>query len=674
MSTVKIKRMSLHYFKGIQNREINFADTTIIKGPNGSGKSTIADAFTWLLFGKNMAGESDTKFLIKTVDENGKEIEGVDHEVVGVLTVDDKEIELRRVLVPEYGKDGELKGNHTDYYYNALPVKKYEYDAKVHSIIDESVFKLITSPFAFLTMDWKKQREMLVAIAGEINESVLTDGRYDYKEMLTTLAEKDWTLEEYKKALQNQINRINEKMVQIQPRIDEVSRSIPELEQMENIEAEKAELQKRLEELNKQYSDACAAANAQNGKKLELLKEIGKMEAEILNKVNAEQAKEREQIRLANVKFDEALSMKDGYDKKKVLLKAEFDKEMYKLTDKKKAIESNIVTINKEITDLRQKWMQVNETEFCADERLICPIFKNACCDSSACNRYDQEQGAAFESFCQDREKQLAEITDKGNELAMDSQAMMDELHELEVKIELTKAERDSEIAIMNDSIIKRIDAWMENNPRKPLISKITENDIPECVELRAKINQMQAEADAMNTDNVQATAPEGLKEVQERIESIKAYEAKVEQKNAAERRIEELEEEGRTLGEQKMELEQEKALADAYEIAKMELVSDKVNGMFEIVKWQLFSRQVNGEIIPDCKALVNGVRWSDSNTASRINAGIDVAATLAKAYGCTAPMFIDNSESVGKFHEPNQGGQTIFLEFDKNSKMLLIV
>lgn len=673
MSTVKIKRMSLHYFKGIQNREINFADTTIIKGPNGSGKSTIADAFTWLLFGKNMAGESDTKFLIKTVDENGKEIEGVDHEVVGVLMVDDKEIELRRVLVPEYGKDGELKGNHTDYYYNALPVKKSEYDAKVRSIIDESVFKLITSPFAFLTMDWKKQREMLVAIAGEINESVLTDGRDDYKEMLTTLADKDWTLEEYKNALQNQINRINEKMVQIQPRIDEVSRSIPELEQMENIEAEKAELQKRLEELNKQYSDACAAANAQNGKKLELLKEIGKMEAEILNKVNAEQAKEREQIRVANSEYDSKMIIRNddvnGIEKANI----RYDKLIYDLVTKNNAVASNLATTNKEITDLRQKWMQVNATEFSADEHLICPLFKTACCDSDACNRYDQEQGAAFESFCQDREKQLAEITDKGKELAMDRQAMMDELKELEVKIELTKAERDSEIAIMNDNI-KRIDAWMRDNPRKPLISKITENDIPECVELRAKINQMQAEADAMNTDNVQATAPEGLKEVQERIESIKAYEAKVAQKIAAERRIEELEEEGRTLGEQKMELEQAKALADAYEIAKMELVSDKVNGMFEIVKWQLFSRQVNGEIIPDCKALVNGVRWSDANTASRINAGIDVAATLAKAYGCTAPMFIDNSESVGKFHEPNQGGQTIFLEFDKNSKMLLIV
>ena len=51
-------------------------------------------------------------------------------------------------------------------------MKKKEYDEKIHEIIDEEVFKLITSPYAFLSLDWKTQRDMLVKMAG----GAVTDG------------------------------------------------------------------------------------------------------------------------------------------------------------------------------------------------------------------------------------------------------------------------------------------------------------------------------------------------------------------------------------------------------------------------------------------------------------------------------------------------------------------
>ena len=55
----------------------------------------------------------------------------------------------------------------------------------------------------------------------------------------------------------------------------------------------------------------------------------------------------------------------------------------------------------------------------------------------------------------------------------------------------------------------------------------------------------------------------------------------------------------------------------------------------------------MNGGIEPTCKTLVDGVPYSDLNTASRINAGIDIINVFANHFNIFAPVFIDNAESV---------------------------
>ena len=46
---------------------------------------------------------------------------------------------------------------------------------------------------------------------------------------------------------------------------------------------------------------------------------------------------------------------------------------------------------------------------------------------------------------------------------------------------------------------------------------------------------------------------------------------------------------------------------------------------------------------------MVNGVPFVNVNTASRINAGIDIINTLCAFYKVNAPIVIDNKESVTK-------------------------
>ena len=69
MREIKLKSLILVNFKGVRNLEVVFTDQrTIISGDNGTGKTTIFDAFTWLLFGKDSTGRSDSNFNIKTID------------------------------------------------------------------------------------------------------------------------------------------------------------------------------------------------------------------------------------------------------------------------------------------------------------------------------------------------------------------------------------------------------------------------------------------------------------------------------------------------------------------------------------------------------------------------------------------------------------------------------
>jgi hypothetical protein len=53
----------------------------------------------------------------------------------------------------------------------------------------------------------------------------------------------------------------------------------------------------------------------------------------------------------------------------------------------------------------------------------------------------------------------------------------------------------------------------------------------------------------------------------------------------------------------------------------KIDTLESKINEKFKFVKFRMFETQINGEA-ECCEALINGVPFSDANTASKINAG----------------------------------------------------
>ena len=84
------------------------------------------DAFLWLLFDKD--SQNNSNFNIKTLDQDGNVIHGLEHEVTAKLSIDGKVVELQKIYKEKWTKKrGEaertLTGHITDYFINNVPKK-----------------------------------------------------------------------------------------------------------------------------------------------------------------------------------------------------------------------------------------------------------------------------------------------------------------------------------------------------------------------------------------------------------------------------------------------------------------------------------------------------------------------------------------------------------------------
>ena len=85
-------------------------------------------------------------------------------------------------------------------------------------------------------------------------------------------------------------------------------------------------------------------------------------------------------------------------------------------------------------------------------------------------------------------------------------------------------------------------------------------------------------------------------------------------------------------------------------------------------IRWKLFETQINGGIQDCCVCLLNGVPYPDANYAKRINAGLFIVDLISRARGISAPIFIDNRESVNQLYET--GAQIINLVVTKDKAL----
>jgi DNA repair exonuclease SbcCD ATPase subunit len=206
----------------------------------------------------------------------------------------------------------------------------------------------------------------------------------------------------------------------------------------------------------------------------------------------------------------------------------------------------------------------------------------------------------------------------------------------------------------------------------KDSFDDITESD--EYKALLAKQDALEKKVDAIRRNK-----GEHITEIQERLAEINVKiseleEAKFEVRKNQERqqRIEELKAELKTARKSLEEAEHGLYVIQRFDVAQAEVITKKVNKMFDIVEWKMFEPQINGGVNDQmCEATVGGVAYGDGlNNAMRIQAGLDIINTLGNHYGKSAPVVVDNAEAINEMDTYDLQVIALYVSKDENLKV----
>lgn len=644
MKTITLKKLRLLNFKGVRDQEIQFSQNTSIEGDNGTGKSTIADAFWWLLFGKNSSG--DEKFEIKTLDKDNNVIWKLPHEVEGVLDVDGKEITLKRYYSEKWetkrGTSEEKFTGHTvDMYYNDVPCSASEFKQKISEICGEELFKLITNPYYFNSLKTEQKRKIISELAGEVKHEDIATGNKEFEKLLQDLTGK--TIEEYKKEIAAKSKSVKEELERIPIAIEEVQRGMPVPLSWERIEKQIEDKKAELQAINTQITDKAKASSQIQNERLEFQQKINNLKEE---RARLEFSKREELLKDFSIEKERQLGI------------------IHSIREK----ESRLAAINEGISN-REKLIARNQDYMDGlkldYENLIAkkPEFNDEIFSCPTCRRpFDNEDIEAkkkelTDNFNLNRANKITEINAEGiihkkdNErLQQEIDALKSEKETIDADILDLKARRkdleapEVESVIKADKDLQELDSIIEDI-QKTLSLQPQEFDYSELTEQQTHLN---AEITRLNVDLAQR---EEIKKDQKRIAELQTKQKAMAQALA--------------------DLQKKEFTIAEFSKAKIEEIEKKINGLFSVVRFKMFEIQINGGEKEICEATVDGVPFSSLNTASRLNAGIDIINALTKHHQISAPIFIDNRESVVKII--NCDSQIINLSVVKNQPLTII-
>ena len=645
MKTIQIKQISLTNFKGLRNQVINFEKNTDIYGANGTGKTTIMDAFLWMLFGKDSTDRKD--FEIKTLDKFNVAIPKIEHEVSAVILVNDIEIQVSRILKENWVKKRgsettEFSGNVTEYYWDGVPMQQKAFQEKVSMILDETVFKMITNPLAFNALKWQDRRNVLIDIAGHISDADLAAGNSEYEKLVSQLTN-DKSLADYQKQILASIKKAKEDLKMIPARIDEVSKSKPEVFDFVNLKISLGLKEKALTKVNEAIENKSSAYDGQ-------LDEINQKKVKANNlKSEIEIIENNTRTEIENsLKPDTSTldSLKRNLETKKGEL-ATSENGLSSLNSKVTSLKSQIEGVATKMTALRSDWTGENARELTFnDNDFHCPTCKR----EFESGDVEGKKTKILTSFKTKKSNVLADINTRGANLKSEKETLETELKGIEDRIKSGNSFVETlktEVKALEDKVAAETS---KSNPREDVDKEVLHyNKLLEDKDYQSKLQEW--ENLKLTITEVPVVDVSDLKEqrtlLSQEIDQLKNDLRNEDQIKTVDNRILALEEEEKTLAQQIADVEKTQFVIERFNKLKIDTLESKINEKFQFVKFRMFESLINGGEAECCDALIDGVPFSDANTASKINAGLDIINTLCEFYQVTAPVFLDNRESI---------------------------
>lgn len=671
---LKIRSLHMENFKGIKSLDVNFSNKTSIKGKNAAGKTTIFDAFTWLLFNKNSAG--DEKFNVRPLNKEGTRIDNVEIKVVSIMDVDGKEVELSKVQkqnwVKKRGTDtAVLQGNVNSFEIDGYPKSEAEFKEYVSSIAQsEEMFKMLTNPQYFSSLKWKDQRDILMKLVSEVSDVELAQTDAKYAPLLPEL-EKAPSTDDIRAKFSKALTEWKKKQAEIPVRIDEAMKSKVDVDAAEQ-ELAKADLERKIKKIDGKIKNAGNATEELKREEMQLQFDM----SGIMQIMNQDLKNRRSEIEadLCGCKneldhFASTISLKEKQISDNAKAITDADTERKKLGEQYNAEKAKAFDETPYLFD-GSKWVFDENSTVCSlcgqrlpDEKIN--RLKDGFEERKSKAKSDAEEKMKTErlKFDNDKNVELKRLINIGTAMKDLISKLTQENSNLQEEIEKLKKQEQDAIA-KKESLSKKLSEIPEEadySQNEEYVRLKTEHD-----KILADIAKVESEgADKVVTDLKAEKA-----DLQAQLDEVNKVIAQAANNVAIDDRIETLRDEQKEIGQKVADQEQMLYLLEEFIRFKLDKVSESINSHFKTVNFKLFEMQLNGGMKDCCECTVNGVPYSTLNSGHRIVAGLDIIRSLSELYGVIVPIFVDNAESLNDFNVPDMDAQLILLSVSADKQL----
>lgn len=647
---IKFKKIRIRNFRGLVSFEANLEGRSVrISGANGLGKSSVADAITWVLFGKD--SRRRTAFPIDPVDDEGRIIHNLDVSVELELLIDGQPTTLRRrrqeKWVQKRGMTTEqLDGHQTTCYIDGRPLPSSDFSSHVDTIVKEELFRALTTPDYFPSLPMDQQYRLLVKIVGTRTLAEIAAKDEEAMKVVDELGQR--SIDQYRQGLSYDLQRTRKELETIPVRLSEVQGFIEQVK-AKGADGKTAQrhakgIEEKLRQVTQEIDSMAGVVRAENARyndQRAYIQQLRQQRAAIEDRAEKQNRETRTLHQSLVCKAKEELeATEERHTAAKTMLGLH---------------ERRLKDLEQQLTDFRSRWEEVERLSFSWNaEEAVCPT----CGQPLPQDQADQKRVEAEMRFNERKMRQQDALDEEGKKLAASKQRLQDlsaaarqEMYETErltpeARERLSKAEAEPiEQADYHDaSDWQRLTAEIDQRV-KELEQTTQAQEPPQLAALRTEEQAYRKE----------------LRLLQQTIDRSKQIDEYV-------RREKELQKWRTTLSGDVARMQTRLEAAERLQLMEANDLQKRVNDLFPSVRFRLNRELLNGREVGHCELSVDGVPYSGLSTSERINAGLELINALARHYNIVAPIVIDNAEAVNKV-APTLG-QQILLEVSPAKKL----
>lgn len=640
---IKFKKIRIRNFRGLVNFDANLEGRSVrISGANGLGKSSVADAITWVLFGKD--SRRRTAFPIDPVDDAGRIIHNLDVSVELEMLIDGQPTTLRRrrqeKWVQKRGMTTEqLDGHQTTCYIDGRPLPSSDFSSHVDTIVKEELFRALTTPDYFPSLPMDQQYRLLVKIVGTRTLAEIAAKDEEAMKVVDELGQR--SLDQYRQGLSYDLQRTRKEQELIPVRLSEVQGFIEQVK-AKGADGKTAQrhakgIEEKLRQVTQEIDSMAGVVRAENARyndQRAYIQQLRQQRAAIEDRVEKQNRETRTLHQSLVCKAKEELeATEERHTAAQTMLGLH---------------ERRLKDLEQQLTDFRSRWEEVERQSFSWNaEEAVCPT----CGQPLPQDQAEQKRVEAEMRFNERKMRQQDALDEEGKKLAASKQRLQDlsaaarqEMYEAErltpeARERLSKAEAEPiEQADYHDaSDWQRLTAEIDQRV-KELEQTTQAQEPPQLAALRTEEQGYRKE----------------LRLLEQTIDRSKQIDGYV-------RREKELQAQRTTLSGEVARMQTRLEAAERLQLMEANDLQQRVNELFPSVRFRLSRELLNGREVGHCELSVDGVPYSGLSTSERINAGLQLINALARHYRIVAPIVIDNAEAVNQV-APTLGQQILLL------------